>query len=815
MLQDLRYAVRLLTRAPGFTAAAVVSLALGIGANTAIFSVVNALLLRPLPYRDADRLAILWNRSPGLNITQDWFSTAQYFDIKQGHHGFEDLAIAIGNTANLTGGSGEPERIGTILMSSNLLPMLGARPVIGRLFRAEEDAPGQARAAILMYSAWERRFGRDPHVIGKSITLNGAPYVIAGVLTRNFTLPHENLPTLYGAEIGEVLLPLPLAASAATLRTHEDYNILGKLRRGVTVEQAQAEMDTITARLRRDHPDFYPPNGGLTFGIVRMLDQVVGSVRRTLETLFGAVGLVLLIACANVANLLLARAVGRRKEIALRTALGATRVRVLRHLLTESVVLALCGGILGVILSAAALQGIRTFGSSSIPRLGDIAIDMRVLLFTMLLSLGSGLIFGLAPALRLSGFGLNEALKDAGRGSAGSRTVNARGILVAAELALSVMLLIGAGLLIRSFAGLLRVAPGFRPNNVLTLNLTMAGGKYADSKVALETYRQLWNRLEAIPGATSAGGVSVIPLGSVWAWGPITVEGRTPPAGENFLNADERTVGGHYFEAMEIPLLRGRLFDEHDIVGAPRVIVADEYMAAQLWPGQDPIGKRVRSGGLDSTSPWLTVVGVVGRVKQYTLDADSRIAFYFPHTQSPQRGMNVVLRSRKDPAAMTAAVTSVIRSIDPSLPLYDVRTMDQRVAASLAPRRFSMTLLAVFAAIALALATVGVYGVMAYLVNQGTREIGIRMALGATQESIVRLLLRRGMNMALPGVATGLAGAFAATRLLSSLLFGVRATDAVTFISIGVLLLAVAMLATLIPARRAGRIDPAVSLRCE
>ena len=820
MLDDLRYAARVFARTPGFTAAAVLSLAIGVGANTSIFSVTNALLLRPLPYRDADRLTILWNRSPGLNITQDWFSTAQYFDVKEAHHGFEDLAIAIGRTANLTGGTGEPERVGTVLMSSNLLPMLGASPLLGRLFVAEEDVPGRAPAAILMHSAWERRFGRDPQVIGKSITLNGAPYVVAGVLPPSFTLPHENLPTLFGGEFGEILLPLPLAPSASTIRTREDYNIVGKLKRGVSVRQAQAEMDTITARLRRDHPEVYPSNGGLTFGIVSMLDQVVGDVRLTLATLIAAVGFVLLIACANVANLLLARAVARQKEIALRTALGASRARVLRQLLTESVFLALCGGALGVALSAWSLQWIHLLGTKSIPRLNEIAIDGRVLLFTMLLSLGSGILFGLAPALRISRVDLQESLKDASRGSAGASAVwgrgrNARSLLVAAELALSVVLLIGAGLLIRSFASLMQVAPGFNPKNILTLNLTMAGGKYNDARLALETYRQLWDRLERLPGASAAGGVSVIPLGSVWAWGPITVEGRTPPPGENFINADERVVGGHYFQAMEIPLLRGRLFNEHDTLDAPRVIIVDQYMADQLWPGQDPIGKRVRSGGLNSTSPWLTVVGVVGRIKQYALDVDSRIAFYFPQTQTIQRGMNVVIRSGADPASLTSAVIGEIRALDPDLPLYDVRTMDQRVDASLATRRFSMTLLGVFAAVALVLATVGVYGVMAYLVNQGTREIGIRIALGATQRGIIGLVVRRGMTLALTGVAIGLLGALAVTRLLSSFLFGVRATDPITFVAIAVLLTMVAMLATFIPARRAARIDPMVSLRCD
>lgn len=792
--------------------AALLSLAIGIGANTAIFSVTNALLLRPLPYRDADRLMILWNRSPGLNITQDWFSTAQYFDIKNSNRSFEDLAIAIGRTANLTGGEGAPERVGTILMSSNLLPMLGARPLLGRLFLGEEDSPGGMAVAILTYSAWDRRFGRDTKVIGKSITLNGLPYVIAGVLPETFSLPHENLPTLYGGEFGEILLPLPLAPAAANLRTHEDYNIVGKLKPGVGVRQAQAEMDALTARLRRDHPDVYPPNGGLTFGIVPMLEQVVGDVRRTVIALLAAVGLVLLIACANVANLLLAKAVGRQKEIALRAALGATRARIMRQLLTESILLAVCGGALGMALAAWSLKWIHVFGSGSIPRLHQISVDARVLAFTALLSLVSGVVFGLVPALRSSRLDLNESLKSAGRWGRG---VNTRALVLTAELALSLVLLTSAALLIRSFVSLLRVEPGFHAKNVLTLNLALAGGKYGDARMVLETYRQLWNRLEQLPGAAAAGGVSVIPLGAVWSWGPITVEGRAPAPGEAFLNADQRVVAGRYFQAMAIPLLRGRLFDEHDTRDAPGAVIVDEYMAAQLWPGQNPLGKRIRNGGLDNRLPWLTVIGVVGRIRQYTLDADSRIAFYLPETQAPQRTMNVVIKTSSEPGALTAAVTREIHALDPDLPLYDVRTMEQRVAESLATRRFAMTLFALFAAVALILAAVGVYGVMAYLVNQSTREIGIRLAVGATPSEVAALFFYRGLALAFPGIVIGLAGAFGATRLLNGFLFNVRAADPAIFVTVTLLLIAVAMLGSIIPAQRAARIDPLASLRSE
>jgi predicted permease len=818
-MQDVRFALRSFAKNPGFTLAAVLSLAIGIGANTSIFSVANALLLRPLPYKDADRLVILWNRSPGLNITQDWFSTAQFLDIRSRHHGFEQVAIAIGGNYSLTG-RGEPERVGVVRVSSNLLPMLGGRPALGRLLTPDEDAPGHTATAVLTDGMWSRRFGRDPQIIGKSILLNGQTYEVVGVLPQRFSLSQEVLPLLYGTEQAEIFLPLPLAASDAQVRTHEDYNIVGKLQPGVSVQQAQAEMDTITAGLRRDFPENYPANGGLTFSIVPLLEQVVGDVRRSLLVLLGSVGFVLLIACANVANLLLSRAVGRQQEIAVRTALGASRWQIVRQLLTESLLLALCGGALGVVICTFSVEGIRFWGTKSIPRLEDVAIDGRVLLFTLLLSACSGILFGLAPALRVSRLDLSSTLKDASRGSAGTSAVwgrgnNVRRLLVVSELALSVVLLIGAGLLIRSFARLQNVSPGFDPRGVLTFDLTMTGRKYGDKAAILNTYRQLWERLEHLPGAKAAGGVTSLPLSQAFAWTPITVEGRTPLPGEKFLNADERLVSGHYFEAMGIPLRRGRLFNEQDDVTKPVVVIVDEYMAEQLWPGQDPIGKRIHIVEYESKDPWQTVIGVVGRVKQDSLDSDPRIAFYVAHTQFPTRALTVAFGGGTDATSMLSSAKSELRSLDPDLPMYYVRTMEQRLDESLARRRFSMLLLGVFAGVALILATIGIYGVMAYLVNQGTREIGIRMALGATQGNILSLVVRHGMALALSGVTIGLVAAFLLTRLIRSLLFGVQATDPVTFAEIASLLVLVALLASYIPAHRAARVDPLTSLRCD
>jgi putative ABC transport system permease protein len=822
MLQDLRYAARALGRSPAFFAAAVLSLAIGISANTAIFSVVSALLLRPLPYLDADRLVILWNRSPGIGIAEDWFSTAQYFDVKTGHHGFDDVAIAIGANWNLTG-DGEPERVGTLRVSSNLLPMLGVRPVLGHLFTSEDDRPGRSGRALLSHGTWMRRYGGDPTVLGRSLTLNGQPYEIVGVLPASFDLPREVLPTLGGAEHAEILLPLPLAADAASIRNGEDFNLLGKLKAGAPLEHAQAEMDAITARLRREHPDVYPASGGLTFSIVPLQEQVVGNVRLHLIVLTVAVTLVLLIACANVANLMLSRAFSRESEFAIKAAMGAERRRIIRQLLTESILLSTIGGAAGLMLTYWLLEGIPGLGARSVPRLPEIAIDVPVLLFTLAISIASGVVFGLVPALRVSDLALQTRLTDSSRRSSGAgflwgRRSSLRRTLVIAELALSVMLLIGAGLLIRSFSRLQHVNPGFNPSNILTLELTMTGRQYAQGERVLETYRELWTKLGTLPGVTAAGGVSMLPLSQMFAWGPIVLEGRQLPGGVSFVNVDQRTVGGKYFEVMQIPLLKGRLFSEHDTRDTPRVVVIDDRMARVLWPNEDPIGKRLRRGGMDAdaSAPWLNVVGVVGRIKQYTLDeTDSRIAMYHPHTQAPSRAMNLVVRTSSDAAAVSAAAVSAVRGLDADLPVYNVKTMEQRVDESLASRRFVTWLLALFAGVALTLASIGIYGVMSYLVSQGTRDIGVRVALGATTLRIVNMVMAQGLIIIGWGLAIGIGGALLLGGLLRTLLFGVVPTDLPTYAAVSTVLVVTALLGTYIPARRAAGLDPVTALRSE
>lgn len=815
----VRHGARALGRAPGLTLAAVVSLALGIGANTAIFSVTSALLLRPLPYASPEGLVILWNRSPGLHITEDWFSTAQYFDVRTRHSGFDQLAIALGANANLTG-DGQPERVGTIRVSSNLLPMLGASAAHGRLLEPREDAPGAPPVAVLGHGLWTRRFGRDLSVINRVITINGLSHTVVGVLPSTFSLPREVLPTLGVVEDGDIFLPLPLDEAAATVRTREDYNLIGRLKAGVTIASAQAEMDALTASLRREHPDVYPPNGGLTFSVVPLLEQVVGDVRPILWTLAAAVACVLLIACANVANLLLARALDRRREMAVRVALGAGRGHIVRQLLTESLLLSLAGGAGGILLAYAGIRWIQALQPANVPRLGAIAIDGPVLAFTLVISVAAGVLFGLAPIVS-GGIGQRvdaQALGHGARGSSGAGALWGRGhhlrrALVAGELALAVLLVIGAALLVRSFARLQEVSPGFNPDRVLTMELTLTGQRYPTAVPVRDTYRQLWERLDALPAVEMSGGVTALPFSNFFAWGPITIEGRIPPSGEVFINADMRTVGGRYFETMQIPLLRGRLFTEADTTDQPRVVIIDARLARDLFPDQDPIGRRLKFGDANSTSPWETIVGIVGQVTQYALDADSRIALYRPITQSGARSLFVVARTSTDPRGVMGAATQVVRDLDPALPIYRMMTMSDRVDDSLVRRRFSMMLISLFAGTALVLAVVGIGGVMSYVVTQGTRDLGIRLALGAAPRAILGLVLRQGLLVALAGIGLGVLGALAASRVIEGLLFGVPPADPMTFVTIPLALLLTAAVAVFIPARRASCIDPLTALR--
>jgi predicted permease len=814
--QDLCYGVRMLSKSRGFTVVAILSIAIGIGANTAIFSVTNALLLRPLPYRDADRLVILWNRSPGLNIAQDWFSPGQYLDVKTQNHVFDETAITIGGSYNLTG-QGTPERVDGARVSSSLFPLFGAQSMLGRVFLPEEDEKGPPPTVILSHGFWQRSFGSDAGVIGKTLTLNGNNFTIVGVMKKEFSMNKEVMPAVNGIQKADVLLPLPMSAADRTDRDHEDYNIFARLKPGVTVEKAQAELDVIVERMKQQYPDHYPPNGGLTISAVSLLEQVVGDIRHALYVLLGAVGFVLAVACANVANLLLSRAAVRQKEIAIRTAVGASRLRILRQLLTESVLLAVLGGLCGLVIALLAVKVLRAYGPENIPRLNEVGVDGRVMAFTFFISLVTGIIFGLAPALRGSRVDLNEVLKDGGRSSgagnaSGLGQQHIRRLLVVSEVALSIVLLIGAGLLIRSYQRIANAHPGFNPHNVLSLRLSIPASKYPTPDSITAFYRQLGERLKGLPGVEAVGTTYSLPMSTVaFAWEPITVEGYVSRNGESSTISNTRIVSPDYFRTMGIPLLKGRYFNEHDRKDEPETVIVDEAMAERFWPNEDPIGKRLKN----KSDTWRTVVGVISDAKQYSPEKEPPITVYYPFDQYAARSMYLLVRTTSDPVPMTPAITREIQALDAELPVFDVNTMEQRLYDSMARQRFSMLLLGIFAAFALTLAAIGIYGVMTYWVNQRTHEIGIRMALGAQPRNILRLVIRQALILVSIGIAIGLVGAFALTRVMSNLLFGISATDRLTFFTISLLLGSIALLASYLPARRAARVDPMVALRRE
>jgi len=809
-LQDFRYAVRMLRKNLVLTVVIVASLAIGIGANSAIFSVVDALLLRPLPYPHPDRLAAVWLHSPAIGILRDWPSPGQYIDIQNQNHSFEQMALAQSRTFTLTGRD-QPQRVDVLRTQSSLLTMLGAKALLGRTLLPEEDRPGKPAVAILSNRIWQRLFNSDPAIVGKNVTLDGIPYAVAGVLPRGFILNAEVLPSEGPMDKVDILLPLPLGSDAAQRRGDENYNIVVRLKHGVSVPQAQADIDIIASRIRqKDKRD-------RSFGmdVVGLQEQVVGDVRRALLVLLGSVALVLLIACANVANLLLARAAGREKEVAIRTALGAGWKRLARQLLTESILLGLLGGAAGLLVAQLSLFVLRTINPGNIPRLEDIGINGTVLAFTFGLSLATGILFGLAPAWRAIKVDLNSTLKAGGRSGQSSgglhlKRHHLRGLLVVSELAFSLILLIGAGLLVRSFVRLQSVAPGFTTDHVLTMQVAANDPKYRKDKALASFWREIETRIAHLPGVVAGGAVSALPLTGSVGWGGVHVEGYTPPPGQE-LQVDNRTASVDYFRAMQIPLVAGRFFSRQDTTDMPQTVIIDQKFAQRFWPHNDAIGKQL---WFDPKKP-ITIVGVVGVVKQYGLETDGKIALYLPLQQEPDRGMFLVVRSSSEDAGLSAAIVSEIHAVDPAVVVYGFRTMQDRLYDSLARQRFSSTMLGAFAVFALLLASVGLYGVMSYLVTQSTHDIGILLALGARPENIIGLVVRQGMQLTLIGILAGLSGAAVLTRVIASLLFGVSTRDVATFLVVPVLLAAVAFAATVIPALRATSVDPLVALREE
>lgn len=812
---DIRHGLRVLANARGFTLVAVLSLAIGIGASTAIFSVTKALILEPLPYRDAKRIAILWQRSPGLNVPQDWFSIGQYLDIAAENTVFERVAAAIGASFNMTG-DGTPERIDGVRVSSSLFPLFGAHSQIGRVFTTDDDQPGKTQSVILMDGFWKRRFGGDRSIVGKTLTLNGNVLTIVGVMSSDFTFAKDVMPAVNGIQRADLLLPLPLGASARSNRGGEDFNVFAKLKPGVALEQAQREMDGLAARMRRQYPAVYPPDGGLTISVVPLIDQVVGDVRLALYVLLGAVGCVLLIACGNVANLLLSRSAVREKELAIRSAIGAARSRIVRQLLTESALLAIAGAIVGLGVALLALLSLRLFGPANVPRLNEITIDARVLAFTFVVALLTGGVFGTVPALRASRVDPNTALREGGRGSSGVRAGKLRGALITAEVALSLVLLIGAGLLVRSYERISNANPGFDARNVLSLRVSLPGFRYQTPEAVSAFYRDLESRIRAVPGVRFVGSNYQLPLSSVaLAWEPIGIEGYVPKAAAgDLIISSSGYVSPDYFRAMGISLIAGRFFTERDDRQSPEVVIVDDKLAARFWPHESALGKRLRQG---SKGPWRTIVGVVADTREYDVDAEPPITAYFPAAQFGIASRFVVVRTDPtvDAEAIAGSVEREIRALDPQLPAYDVSTMEARLHDSLARRRLSMALLGCFAICALLLAAIGVYGMIAYWIEHRTREIGIRIALGADRANILGLVGRETIVLVATGLAVGLAGAFALTRLMERMLFGVTATDLVTFAVLPGVLAGVAVIAAYLPARRALRVDPIVAVRAE
>jgi putative ABC transport system permease protein len=810
LFQDLRYALRALRKNMMLTLVIVVSLAIGIGANSAIFSVVDALLLRPLPYPQPGRLAAVWLHSPAIGILRDWPSPGQYIDVQNENHSFEQMALAESRAFVLTGRE-QPERIFGARTQSSLLEMLGAKPLLGRLLLPEEDKPGKPDVVVLTERVWKRLFNSDPGIVGKTIVLNGNPFTVAGVLQGGFVLSAEVMPSEIPMDKMDIFAPLPLGADADKNRGDENYNIMVRLKPGVSVQKAQADIDLIASRIReKDKRD-------ASFGmhVVGLQEQVVGDVRRALLVLLGSVGLVLLIACANVANLLLTRAAGREKEVAIRTALGAGWQRLARQLFTESVLLGLLGGAAGLLVAQLSIYVVRAMNPGNIPRLEDIAINGGVLVFTLCVSLATGILFGVAPVWRAVKVDLNTSLKAGGRsgqsdGGLHVRRHSLRALLIVSELTLSLMLLIGAGLLIRSFARLQSVPPGFTTDRVLTMEVAATGPKYRDDKAVISFYKEFESHVAHLPGVVAEGVVSALPLTGEVGWGRINVEGYTPPPGQE-LQADIRVASTDYFRTMEIPLRKGRFFTEDDNAGKSQVVIIDEKFARRFWPNSDPIGKHL---WFDPKKP-ITIVGVVGVVKQYGLETDGKIATYFSQQQFADNRMFLAVRTSSEAEALSSAVVSQIHAVDPDVVVYEIRTMQERLHDSLARQRFASTMLGAFAVFALLLAAVGLYGVMSHLVTQSTHDIGVLVTLGARPGNIIGLVVRQGMRLAGIGIVVGLVGAAGLTRVMNSLLFGVSTTDALTFATVPGLLAAVAFAATVIPAWRATRVDPMIALREE
>ena len=818
-LQDLRYAVRMLAKTPGFTVVAILTLALGIGANVAAFSVVRAILLRPLPYPQPGQLVRVFDDLRASNVRDVGMSQPELEDLQNRSGVFQDISVVWPISANLTGGD-RPERVEVVATNTNYFTLLGAKPQLGRIYTKEETVPGFIEAAVISDGFWHREFGADPHAIGKKIRLDGDLYTIVGVMPPDFRHPGRTLQTDVDLWIaaGYAANPFPNPPQRA-IRMFP--SAIARLKPGLTASEAQARLDTFTVNLSREYPSDYPAAASWGTRLVSVQDDLVGGVRTELFVLFGAVGCVLLIACVNIANLLLARGAGRQREIAIRLALGASRGRLIGQLLTESVLLAAISGVIALVTVVVLKTSLLKFAPADLPRLNEVSINAGVLAFAFFVSILTGIVFGLVPALQAASPNQVASLREGSRGSGASRKhTRVSRFLVASEIALSLVLLIGAGLLLRSFWQLLQVKPGFNPSSVVTAQIWMPvpndpnADPYRPPEKRSAFYREMMRRLASIPGVQMAavGSGGSLPMARARNSFPFTIQGR-PTDAERVPVAEFASVTPEYFRALEIPLVSGRNFSESDSVSSQKVALIDETLARRYWPGEDPAGKQIKPGPENSQAPWSTIVGVVATIKSDGFDAPAMPHVYFPLFQNPGVSAAIYLRTNGDPGTLGDLVRHEVQSVDPGIPVFAVRTMNEVVARSLADRRFALVILAVFAGVALLLASIGIYGVMAYTFSQRTHEIGVRVALGAQRNDIFRMALGEGMALVAIGLGAGLIGAMVVTRFLRSMLFSVTPTDPVTFGSIAALLAAVALLACFIPARRATEVDPLVALR--
>lgn len=807
ILQDLKFGWRMLAANPGFTAVAIIALALGIGANTAIFSVVNAVALRPLPIHQPDRVVAIHEKYTQIGLASIGVSAPDFADISRLTNILQNTAVLTSQNFNLTG-AGRPERVNGFLVTNGFFSLMGVKPLLGRWFLPSEDQPGADHEAVLSDGLWKGVFGADPHVVGKDITLDGENYTVVGVMPASFDLPNMT-PDLWA----------PLALTPAQLdpvkqRSHQWLSMVARLRPGVTLAQAQTALNSVASRLMREYPNYFPPHIGYGMNAVPLFSDLIGSTGKFLFVLLTAVGFVLLIACSNVANLMLARATARSREMAVRAALGAGRLRIVRQLLTESVLLAVIGGAIGLFLAVWGVELLKTVGPNNVPRLNEASVDGHVLAFTAIASLIAGVLFGLAPALDASKTNLHETLKEGGRsGSAGAGRQRLRSLLVIGEVALTLVLLVGCFLMIESFNHLLDVNPGFDPHNVLTLQITLPATQYSKPAQMTGFYNTLLDRVSHLPGVKSAGAVDVLPFNQFGNSGTFFIEGEPPRAGEILPHADVRRIMPGLFSTLRVPLKQGRVFTDGDTASSPHVAIIDDVLAREYWPNEDPIGHRVAMAS--STPEWYTVVGIVGNVRNRGFSAPRKGVLYFPLAQWPKPHMSLVIRTASNPDAVAGAVRQAVASIDRQQPVYSVKTMEQYVSESVTDQRLAVYLLAAFAALALILAAVGIYGVISYSVSQRTHEIGVRAALGAQQGDILRMVLRQGLWLALLGAGAGIVAALGLTQLMASILYGVKPYDPLAFVVVAPTLIAVALFACYLPARRATKVDPTIALRHE